>query len=202
MALVYTHAPPHLQTARALSLRRPLQLPALGSKKPAATEIHRCRRALPQRTFASAVQQSRPAPSTQLVRVSPPRQDAFVLPRSQLANKQIITPTNGQILGVVDHLLADPQSFKVVALSCKGSKDLLPGDPPKQIGLLSLKQISDVLLVHNERALLEEALEPRFGYNRVVGLAVKTSDGRLFGKASYYSTMPLDLSAHLSSNLD
>ena len=120
--------------------------------------------------------------SAQLARQ--PQQPAIVLSRNQLANKQVVTRTDGQILGVVDHLLANASTFRVDALSCKPSSDLLAGDEPKQIGLMSLKQISDVLLVHDSRALLQPA-EIRtigLGYIKLVGTVVKTAEGKVIGK--------------------
>lgn len=61
---------------------------------------------------------------------------------------------------------------------------MLAGDEAKQIGLMSLKQISDVLLVHDSRALLQPA-EIRtigLGYIKLVGTVVKTAEGKVIGK--------------------
>ena len=104
-----------------------------------------CTRSDTAAVSTAAAQQSAQPPSAQLARQQP----RFTLSRSQLANKQIVTRTDGQILGIVDHLLADPNTCKVVALSCKLTPDMIAGDAPKQVGLMSLKQISDVLLVHD-----------------------------------------------------
>ncbi len=72
----------------------------------------------------------------------------------------------------------------VVALSLKEppSSDALPGDAPRQIGLMSLKQISDVLLVHDDRVLLQQQLTVGLGYVKMVGTVVKTADGKTVGK--------------------
>lgn len=111
------------------------------------------------------------------------RQPAFVISRSQLAGKQVITRTDGRILGVVDGLVADPDTCKIVAVSLIKS-NALPGEERLQIGLLSLKQISDVLLVHDERAILREQLTIGLPYIQLVGKAVNTAGGKLVGKVS------------------
>ena len=59
---------------------------------------------------------------------------------------------------------------------------MLAGDVPKQVSLMSLKQISDVLLVHDQRALLTQPLTVGLGYIKLVGTAVKTADGKVIGK--------------------
>ena len=68
---------------------------------------------------------------------------------------------------------------------------MLAGDEPKQIGLVSLKQISDVLLVHDSRALLRPA-EIRtvgLGYVKLVGTIVKTAEGKVIGKVMPLSSI-------------
>lgn len=162
-----------------LHTRRPLRSTALASRLQAQHQRCRCSRSAGNTSVAA--QQSSPG-SAQLARQ--PQQPAIVLSRSQLANKQVVTRTDGQILGVVDHLLTNSSTFRVDALTCKPSPDMLAGDEPKQIGLMSLKQISDVLLVHDSRALLKPA-EIRtlgLGYVRLVGTAVKTAEGKVVGK--------------------
>ena len=162
-------------------------LPVLPSRTPLRSSVltsrlqARTRRSCSRSAGSKAVAQLVSSSPAQLVRQ--PKQP-IVLSRNQLANKQVVTRTDGQILGIVDHLLADPYTFKVDALSCKPSPDLLAGDVPRQIGLMSLKQISDVLLVHDSRALLNPA-EVRtvgMGYVKLVGTVVKTYEGKVIGK--------------------
>ncbi|DBA80232.1 TPA: hypothetical protein ACH3X2_007467 [Trebouxia sp. C0005] len=82
----------------------------------------------------------------------------------------------------------------VVALSLKEppSSDALPGDAPRQIGLMSLKQISDVLLVHDDRVLLQQQLTVGLGYVKMVGTVVKTADGKVIGKVRDFEFSPDD----------
>ena len=47
---------------------------------------------------------------------------------------------------------------------------------------MSLKQISDVLLVHDDRVLLQQQLTVGLGYVKMVGTLVKTADGKVVGK--------------------
>ncbi len=131
----------------------------------------------------AARQSIQPSTSQIAVKASSQQQPFFLL-RSQLANKQVVTRTDGRILGVVDYLIADANTCMVVALSLKEppSSDALPGDAPRQIGLMSLKQISDVLLVHDDRVLLQQQLTVGLGYVKMVGTLVKTADGKVVGK--------------------
>ncbi|KAL0021973.1 hypothetical protein WJX77_001457 [Trebouxia sp. C0004] len=82
----------------------------------------------------------------------------------------------------------------VVALSLQEppSSDALPGDVPRQIGLMSLKQISDVLLVHDDRVLLQQQLTVGLGYVKMVGTVVKTADGKVVGKVRDFEFSPDD----------
>ena len=160
-----------------LPIRRPLRSCALASRLQAQTQRCRCRSSAGSNIVAA--QLVSPG-SAQLARQ--PAQPQFLLFRSQLANKQVVTRTDGQILGVVDQLLADPSTFRVVALSCKPSPDMLAGGVPKQLWLMSLKQISDVLLVHDSRALLKQPLTIGLGYVQLVGTVVKTAEGKVVGK--------------------
>lgn len=147
---------------------------------------------------AAAARQDVQSPTPQSARTLTRTKPEFVLPGSQLANKQVVTRTMGRILGVVDYLLADPNTCRVVALTFKDADDILPGDPPKQIGLMSLKQISDVLLVHDDRALLQQQLTVGLGYVKIVGTVVKSGDGKVLGKVQSTCTSMQGV-LHLSS---
>ena len=177
----------HIPGHALLLIRRPLKSFALTSRLQAQNQRCRCSKSAGSNTVTA---QQSSSGSAQLARQ--PQQPAVVLSRNQLANKQVVTRTDGQILGVVDHLLANSNTFRVDALSCKLSPDMLAGDEPKQIGLMSLKQISDVLLVHDSRALLQPA-ETRtinLGYVKLVGTVVKTAEGKVIGKVLPLFTIP------------
>lgn len=173
----------HRHTASVLPARKPLRTSAVKSRSVSLTERHRCRVTSSSRGITPPVAaQSTNPPTPQLAVTSTQRQPVFFLSTSQLANRQVVTRTEGRILGVVDHLIAEPNTCKVVALNLKASSDILPGEPAKQLGLMSLKQVSDVLLVHDDRAILQQQLTVGAGYVKVVGTVVKTADGKTIGK--------------------
>ncbi len=172
-------------TSSVLTIRRPLRNRGHSCSLPSHTELHRCRRASGTRSVqVPAARQSMQPSTSQIAITASSQQQPFFLLRSQLANKQVVTRTDGRILGVVDYLIADPNTCMVVALSLKEppSSDALPGDALRQIGLMSLKQISDVLLVHDDRVLLQQQLTVGVGYVKMVGTVVKTADGKTVGK--------------------
>lgn len=171
--------------------RRPLRLRQEARGRHSSNQPQRCRTHLRTLQAAYGGQQAtqRPREQTSLAL----RQPAIVISRSQLAGKQVVTRTDGRILGVVDGLVADPDTYKVVAVSLSRNSAALPGEEPQQIGLMSLKQISDVLLVHDERAILREQLTMGLPYIQLVGKAVKTADGKLVGKARLLLARPLFL---------
>lgn len=172
-------------TSSVLTIRRPVRNWGHSCSLLLHTEPHRCKRASATRIVqVSAARQSIQSSTSQVAVKSSSQQQPFFLLRSQLANKQVVTRTDGRILGVVDCLIADPNTCMVVALSLKEppSSDALPGDAPRQIGLMSLKQISDVLLVHDDRVLLQQQLTVGLGYVKMVGTVVKTADGKVIGK--------------------
>ena len=76
---------------------------------------------------------------------------------------------------------------------------MLAGDVPKQVSLMSLKQISDVLLVHDQRALLAQPLTIGLGYVKIIGTAVKAADGKVIGKVCTQSLHHQVLKSSLSS---
>ncbi|KAL0049424.1 hypothetical protein WJX82_002105 [Trebouxia sp. C0006] len=57
---------------------------------------------------------------------------------------------------------------------------------------MSLKQISDVLLVHDDRVLLQQQLTVGVGYVKMVGTVVKTADGKTVGKVRDFEFSPDD----------
>ena len=193
-------------TSSVLTTRRPLRNCGHNRSLLSHTELHRCRRASGTRSVQvpAARQSIQPSTSQKAVKASSQQQPFFLL-RSQLANKQVVTRTDGRILGVVDYLIADPNTCMVVALSLKEppSSDALPGDAPRQIGLMSLKQISDVLLVHDDRVLLQQQLTVGVGYVKMVGTVVKTADGKTVGKVMLASHQhhPENVSATVTTSL-
>ena len=171
-----------------LPVRRPLRLQSDGRRLTSATERYRCGKHA-HVCHAMAYNPQQPAQQAREQVSLVVRQPSFVIARSQLAGKQVVTRTDGRILGVVDGLVADPETCKVVAVSLSRTSSALPGEEQQQIGLMSLKQISDVLLVHDERALLREQLTMGLPYIQLVGKPVKTADGKLVGKVSNVLTV-------------
>ena len=169
--------------ASKLTVRRPLRIYTKARRSATVTERGGCGlRVHAQQPPAYAAQQPTQQIREQLALTVRPQ--PFVLSRSQLANKQVVSRTTGVILGVVDDLIANVNTCKVEAISLSKTKDALPGEEQQQIGLMSLKQISDVLLVHDERALLRQQLTVGMGCIQLIGKAVKTADGKFVGKLS------------------
>lgn len=184
-----------IHTSSVLTIRRPLRNYSHSCSLLSHTERYQCRRASSTRLVqVPAARQSKQPSTPQITAKASSQQQPFFLLRSQLASKQVVTRTDGRILGVVDYLIADPNTCMVIALSLKEPpmSDALPGDAPRQIGLMSLKQISDVLLVHDDRVLLQQQLTVGLGYVKMVGTVVKTADGKVVGKVRDFEFSPDD----------
>ena len=115
------------------------------------------------------------------------KQDALLLPRSILMDKEIITRTSGKRLGYVDDLYVDPVSLEVTSLYLRRTVSSLTslgssGSARDHVSLSSLRQIGDVVLVHDESSLLDPPADESLGFVRMVGSEVCTEDGLTLGK--------------------
>lgn len=115
------------------------------------------------------------------------KQAALLLPRSILMDKEIITRTSGKRLGYIDDLYVDPVSLEVTSLYLRKNVSSLTslgssGSGRDHVSLSSLRQIGDVVLVHDESSLLDPAADESLGFVRMVGSEVCTEDGLTLGK--------------------
>jgi sporulation protein YlmC with PRC-barrel domain len=115
------------------------------------------------------------------------KQDALLLPRSMLMDKEIITRTSGKRLGYVDDLYVDPVSLEVTSLYLRKSVSSLstlrgPDAGRDHVSLSSLRQIGDVVLVHDESSLWDPPADESLGFVRMIGAEVCTEDGLQLGK--------------------
>ncbi|KAK3234353.1 hypothetical protein CYMTET_55387 [Cymbomonas tetramitiformis] len=110
---------------------------------------------------------------------------AVVLTRSDIVNKQVITRTGGSQLGVVTQLWVDSTRWEVVSLDLR--QNLLFGDLEFLL-LESLRQVGDVILVHDE-----DALEPDlsvYGLYTLIGSEVITESGEPLGRVRDFTFEP------------
>lgn len=90
----------------------------------------------------------------------------------------------------MQELLIDPVRIVVVSLRLKKEQSLLSGgsltEPSEECTVLlsSLRQISDVVLVHDQAAVTSTPIDERYGYIKLVGMPVETSFGKQLGRVS------------------
>ena len=110
----------------------------------------------------------------------------------------MITRTTGKQLGYVAQLYVDPQRLEVVSMDLKPDWLSIGSGADCSILLSALRQIGDVVLVHDESALEEGApLASSWGAVKLVGMSVETEDGQLLGKVSAPSNRASTSSARL-----
>ena len=98
-------------------------------------------------------------------------------------DKQVITRTSGLQLGIISHFLIDPRTAMVVYLSLRAKG--LGGQDVGMVPLSALTQIGDVVLVHDESAVMDDVLRSR-GLVRLIGHSVQSYDGTPLGKVRYH----------------
>jgi len=96
---------------------------------------------------------------------------------------QVIARTSGKQLGYVAQLYVDPQRMAVVSLDLRSEWISLSRSADSSITLSALRQIGDVVLVHDETAVNDStALAASWGAVKLIGMAVETEDGTHLGK--------------------
>eukprot|EP00890_Picochlorum_soloecismus_P005517 jgi/Picsp_1/5967/NSC_03322-R1_prc-barrel domain protein len=115
-------------------------------------------------------------------RKSETEQIDLLLPRSILMDKEIITRTSGKKLGYINEVFVDPKRLEVVTLYLRQSVSSLGAASVEHVSLSSLKQIGDVVLVHDESALWDPPGDESMGYVQMIGSEVQTEDGFSLGK--------------------
>ncbi|KAL6783667.1 hypothetical protein ACKKBF_B05365 [Auxenochlorella protothecoides x Auxenochlorella symbiontica] len=137
-----------------------------------------------QRGAAGRVSAS--TPPTALV--AAPRTPALL--RSQLMDKEVVTRTSGRRLGYVHQLTVDPARLEVAALYLRTSPTGLGAQATDHVLLYSLRQIGDVILVHDESALLDPPADEAAGYCKLVGAELVSESGVKLGKVRDYAFDP------------
>jgi len=111
----------------------------------------------------------------------------------QVLNKQVITRTSGRALGSLCACWMDPGRRELVSFDVDdrrtggggGGAGLPLVGGAQRVGnlpLAALRQIGDVVLVHDEQGLYEQDLDGRLGFVNPIGLEVRTAAGEFLGK--------------------
>ena len=126
--------------------------------------------------------------------------DGFVtLTRGQLVRKDVVTRTGGTRLGNVSQLWVDTDEWEVVALDCRPVGNGVLSPVVNAVGLRgavdhvllsSLRQVGDVVLVHDESAV--ERRWSSYGLSTVVGCDVVTERGTYIGRVRDFEFDPED----------
>ena len=123
-----------------------------------------------------------PKPSPPPPQRAPPSSDDVYLPRSLIMDKEVITRTSGKRLGYVNQIYVDPARLEVISVYMRQSVTSIGATNSDHVLISSLRQIGDVVLVHDESALLDPPADETYGYIRMVGTEVQTEDGTSLGK--------------------
>merc|ERR1712176_780777 len=107
--------------------------------------------------------------------------------RSALLSKPVITRTSGTNLGVVNQLWVDTNTWRVIAMDVRPNMFFGEMD---SVMLDKLKQIGDVILVHDESDAQSHIV--LYVLNYLVGSEVVTEVGGYLGKVRDYTFNPED----------
>jgi len=196
--------------AHVVAAGRPLSTRA---QSPRARSTRRVARASPRRgsdvarrsASASALEGDAPAaqmprdPVPELSNTRAPYDDAYVtLTRGQLVRKDVVTRTGGTRLGNVSQLWVDTDEWEVIALDCRPVANgvLSPvvnavgGGAVDHVLMSSLRQVGDVVLVHDENAV--ERRWSSYGLSTIVGCDVVTERGTYIGRVRDFEFDPED----------
>lgn len=109
------------------------------------------------------------------------------LTRSDVVGKAVITRTSGLKLGVVRQAWVDASRWELVSLDVAPNA-LAIGESSDAVMLQSLRQVGDVVLVHDE-SVLESNLST-YGLNTLVGCELVTESGEYLGRVRDYLFHP------------
>ena len=115
------------------------------------------------------------------------RREEILLTRGLILNKLVVTRTSGSRLGVATELWVDTDEWEVVALDVRQNAFVGTVD---HVLLESLRQVGDVILVHDEDAV--EQRWSAYGYSQVVGKDVVTESGQFIGRVRDFEFDPED----------
>lgn len=132
--------------------------------------------------------------NTERARQAKQEQADIFLPRSLLMDKEIITRTSGKRLGYIDDVYIDPVTLEVTTLYLRQNVSSISlGSPTREhVSLSSLRQIGDVVLVHDESSLWDPPGDETMGFVKLVGSEVQTEDGTTLGKVRDFLFNPDD----------
>lgn len=125
--------------------------------------------------------QDRAGPLAKRPGAAPANTPTVFLEMTQVVDKDVITRTSGRNLGTVSEMWVDPVKKEVMSLDLDEKKSLT-SVKVANIPLSSLRQIGDVVLVHDETVLYEQDLDGRYGYVLLTGMEVRTRSGDFLGK--------------------
>jgi len=117
----------------------------------------------------------------------PPKPREVRLTRSDVVGKAVITRTSGLKLGVVRQAWVDASRWELVSLDVAPNA-LAIGESSDAVMLQSLRQVGDVVLVHDE-SVLESNLST-YGLNTLVGCELVTESGEYLGRVRDYLFHP------------
>ena len=151
-------------------------------------------------------------PSPQQPGAAPMGPGAVFLDLAQVLGKPVITRTSGRALGTLSACWVDPGRRELVSFdlddrgraggsggSAAGAAAAAVARPLAGVGgaarvgnlpLAALRQIGDVVLVHDESGLYEPDLDGRLGFVNPLGLEVRTAAGELLGRVRDVSFSP------------
>ena len=115
------------------------------------------------------------------------REREVTLTRGLILNKLVVTRASGARLGSACELWVDTDSWDVVAMDIRENAFVGVVD---HVLLESLRQVGDVILVHDESAV--ERRWSSYGYTTVVGKDVVSESGQFIGRVRDYEFNPED----------
>ena len=115
------------------------------------------------------------------------QQQQFTLTRSQLMGKEVVTRTSGVRLGQCSQMWVDFETWTVEALAIR--QNALTGGVD-HVKLSALRQVGDVVLVHDENAV--ERRWSSYNLSPVIGVDVITEVGAFIGRVRDFEFDPED----------
>lgn len=116
----------------------------------------------------------------------------ILISRTLLMDKEVITRTSGRKLGYIHQLYVDPARLEVFSIYMRPNLSNFAATPTAHVLLSSLRQIGDVVLVHDEKSLMDPPGDENYGYVPLIGSEIQTEDGRVLGKVRDYLFNPDD----------
>jgi len=139
------------------------------------------------RRVRSSVSKQSSSSSTTSRQQQQQKQQQFTLTRSQLMGKEVVTRTSGVRLGQCSQMWVDFETWTVEALAIR--QNALTGGVD-HVKLSALRQVGDVVLVHDENAV--ERRWSSYNLSPVIGVDVITEVGAFIGRVRDFEFDPED----------